>query len=94
VDHTNPLTIPANTHPTGAYLDFQSQFQIHVHRHQIESAWIHPAKTPINNPASDLARHAWVREEQGLRPGGFGIMIAKKLVDEIFTLIRATKFCS
>jgi anti-sigma regulatory factor (Ser/Thr protein kinase) len=37
----------------------------------------------INNPAEDLARHARVREEQGLRPGGFGIMIAKKLVDEL-----------
>ena len=37
----------------------------------------------INNPASDLARHARVREEQGLRPGGFGILIAKKLVDEL-----------
>jgi anti-sigma regulatory factor (Ser/Thr protein kinase)/CheY-like chemotaxis protein len=37
----------------------------------------------INNPASDLARHARIREEQGLRPGGFGILIAKKLVDEV-----------
>jgi anti-sigma regulatory factor (Ser/Thr protein kinase) len=24
-----------------------------------------------------------VREEQGLRPGGFGILLAKKLVDEL-----------
>jgi hypothetical protein len=24
-----------------------------------------------------------VREEQGLRPGGFGVMLAKKLVDEV-----------
>jgi len=37
----------------------------------------------INNPATDLARHARVRLEQGLRPGGFGILIAKKLVDEL-----------
>ena len=37
----------------------------------------------INNPATDLARHVIVREAQGLRPGGFGILIAKKLVDEL-----------
>ena len=37
----------------------------------------------INNPAGDLARHARVREARGLRPGGFGILIAKKLVDEL-----------
>ena len=37
----------------------------------------------INNPANDMARHARVREAQGLRPGGFGILIAKKLVDEL-----------
>jgi len=37
----------------------------------------------INNPASDLTRHVRIREEQGLRPGGFGIMIVKKLVDEV-----------
>jgi anti-sigma regulatory factor (Ser/Thr protein kinase)/ActR/RegA family two-component response regulator len=31
----------------------------------------------------DLFRHVAVREEKGLRPGGFGMLIAKKLVDEL-----------
>lgn len=31
----------------------------------------------------DLLRHATVRDEQGLRPGGFGILLAKNLVDEL-----------
>src|SRR5215469_17658007 len=37
----------------------------------------------INSPADDLISHTLVREEQGLRPGGFGLMMAKKLVDEL-----------
>jgi anti-sigma regulatory factor (Ser/Thr protein kinase)/CheY-like chemotaxis protein len=37
----------------------------------------------INSPAGDLISHTLVREEQGLRPGGFGLMMAKKLVDEL-----------
>ena len=31
----------------------------------------------------ELFRHVAVREEQGLRPGGFGLLIARKLVDEL-----------
>ena len=37
----------------------------------------------INRPADDLLGHLAVREAQGLRPGGFGLLLAKKLVDEI-----------
>jgi anti-sigma regulatory factor (Ser/Thr protein kinase)/CheY-like chemotaxis protein len=37
----------------------------------------------INNPAEDLFHHVAVRETQGLRPGGFGLLLAKKLVDEL-----------
>ena len=37
----------------------------------------------INNPAHDLMSHVRVREAQGLRPGGFGLLLAKKLVDEL-----------
>jgi CheY-like chemotaxis protein/anti-sigma regulatory factor (Ser/Thr protein kinase) len=37
----------------------------------------------INRPADDLLGHVAVREAQGLRPGGFGLLLAKKLVDEI-----------
>jgi anti-sigma regulatory factor (Ser/Thr protein kinase)/CheY-like chemotaxis protein len=31
----------------------------------------------------DLFRHVAVREEKGMRPGGFGLLIARKLVDEL-----------
>ena len=37
----------------------------------------------INNPADDLLNHVAVREARGLRPGGFGLLLAKKLVDEL-----------
>ena len=37
----------------------------------------------INRPAEDLLGHVAVREAQGLRPGGFGILLAKGLVDEL-----------
>ena len=31
----------------------------------------------------DIFRHTAVRQEKGLRPGGFGILLAKKLVDDV-----------
>jgi anti-anti-sigma factor len=37
----------------------------------------------IGSSPEDLLSHMAVREEQGLRPGGFGILLAKKLVDEL-----------
>ena len=37
----------------------------------------------INNPNDDPLRHASVREEKGLRAGGFGIMLTSRLVDEL-----------
>jgi anti-sigma regulatory factor (Ser/Thr protein kinase) len=35
------------------------------------------------NPDNDPLQHARVREEQGIRPGGFGILIARDMVDEM-----------
>jgi CheY-like chemotaxis protein/anti-sigma regulatory factor (Ser/Thr protein kinase) len=35
------------------------------------------------NPEGDPMQHARVREEEGLRPGGFGILIARDMVDEM-----------
>ena len=35
------------------------------------------------NPEGDPLQHARVREGEGLRPGGFGILIARDLVDEM-----------
>jgi len=37
----------------------------------------------VANPAGDPVRHAAVRDEMGLRPGGFGILLAQKLVDQV-----------
>jgi two-component system, OmpR family, response regulator len=35
------------------------------------------------NPENDPLQHARVREDEGIRPGGFGILIARDLVDEM-----------
>jgi len=37
----------------------------------------------INNPNHDPIRHVSVREEKGLRAGGFGILLTSQLVDEL-----------
>jgi anti-sigma regulatory factor (Ser/Thr protein kinase)/FixJ family two-component response regulator len=37
----------------------------------------------IHNPSCEPFRHVLLREEQGLRPGGYGLLIAKHLVDEL-----------
>jgi len=40
--------------------------------------------TAANNPQDDPLRHLKHREAQGIRPGGYGILVAKNLVDELF----------
>ena len=37
----------------------------------------------VSSPPDDPLGHLAVREAQGLRPGGFGLLLAKKLVDEL-----------
>jgi DNA-binding NarL/FixJ family response regulator len=37
----------------------------------------------LNSPPGDPFSHLAVREAQGLRPGGFGLLLAKNLVDEL-----------
>jgi anti-sigma regulatory factor (Ser/Thr protein kinase) len=37
----------------------------------------------ISNPDDDPIRHLAVREEYGLRPGGFGLAMTRSLVDEL-----------
>ncbi len=37
----------------------------------------------VNNPSYDPIRHALFREACGLRPGGYGVLLAKHLVDEL-----------
>ena len=39
--------------------------------------------TALGNPQDDPFKHMAAREAQGKRPGGFGILMAKKLVDEL-----------
>ena len=37
----------------------------------------------IANPQDDPVRHMAYREAQGLRPGGYGVLLVRKLVDEL-----------
>ena len=37
----------------------------------------------VNNPYYDPIRHILFREARGLRPGGYGVLLAKHLVDEL-----------
>jgi len=37
----------------------------------------------ISNPSDDPIRHVPLREAQGMRPGGFGVLLAKQLVDQL-----------
>jgi len=39
--------------------------------------------TAIDNPPDDPFRHMEEREAKGLRPGGFGILMSQKLVDDL-----------
>jgi len=41
------------------------------------------AHAAIANPPGDPARHLEIRAEQGVRPGGFGILLTRNLVDEL-----------
>jgi CheY-like chemotaxis protein len=37
----------------------------------------------VANPSGDPIRHIEYREAQGMRPGGFGVLLAQKLVDQL-----------
>ena len=37
----------------------------------------------VSNPPDDPIRHLVVREQQGIRPGGFGLAMTRSLVDEL-----------
>lgn len=37
----------------------------------------------VNNPPDNPLRHTELRSQLGLRPGGFGIMLAKQVADEL-----------
>ena len=43
-----------------------------------------PSRTPPSPTRPDEpARHLEIRAEQGVRPGGFGILLTRNLVDEL-----------
>jgi anti-sigma regulatory factor (Ser/Thr protein kinase) len=37
----------------------------------------------VSHPPSDMTRHIEIREKSGMRPGGFGILVASGIVDEM-----------
>jgi hypothetical protein len=37
----------------------------------------------ITNPPDDPTKHLALRDALGLRPGGFGVLMARQLVDEL-----------
>jgi len=37
----------------------------------------------LANPPDDPTRHHWYRQAQGLRPGGYGVLLARHAVDEL-----------
>jgi anti-sigma regulatory factor (Ser/Thr protein kinase) len=37
----------------------------------------------VNNPEDDAVKHTLVRESVGMRPGGYGILLAKNFADEL-----------
>jgi anti-sigma regulatory factor (Ser/Thr protein kinase) len=37
----------------------------------------------IANPVDDPVRHLEYRDAQGMRPGGFGVLLAQRLVDQL-----------
>jgi anti-sigma regulatory factor (Ser/Thr protein kinase) len=37
----------------------------------------------VSHPPSDMSRHIEIRERSGMRPGGFGILVASGIVDEL-----------
>ena len=46
-------------------------------------SWESLQHAAVNNPPEDPLRHANFRSQMGLRPGGFGIMLVKKIADEL-----------
>lgn len=46
-------------------------------------SWDRLYHAAVNNPPEDPLRHANFRSQMGLRPGGFGIMLVKKIADEL-----------
>lgn len=55
----------------------------YVHDPGLGFRWETIQHAAISNPVDNPMRHLSVREQQGMRPGGFGILIARGIVDEL-----------
>lgn len=56
---------------------------LYVHDPGVGFRWEALPHSALSNPANDPARHVEVRQQQGMRPGGFGLLVAKGIVDEM-----------
>jgi anti-sigma regulatory factor (Ser/Thr protein kinase) len=45
--------------------------------------WESLSHAAVSNPEGNATRHVEVRDQKGMRPGGFGILIAKGVVNEL-----------
>ena len=55
----------------------------YVHDPGVGFRWESIPHAAVSNPPDAPARHLEIREEQGKRPGGFGILLARGIVDEL-----------
>jgi anti-sigma regulatory factor (Ser/Thr protein kinase) len=55
----------------------------YVHDPGVGFRWEAIPHAAVSNPPDTPTRHAELREQQGMRPGGFGILIARGIVDEL-----------
>jgi anti-sigma regulatory factor (Ser/Thr protein kinase) len=45
--------------------------------------WDEIPNSALSNPPGEMSRHIEIRERTGMRPGGYGILIARGIVDEL-----------
>jgi anti-sigma regulatory factor (Ser/Thr protein kinase) len=56
---------------------------LYVHDPGAGFRWEAIPHSALSNPVNDPAHHVEVREQKGMRPGGFGLLVAKGIVDEM-----------
>ena len=56
---------------------------IHVRDSGIGFDWSAITHSAVNNPPGNPLRHLQLRSKNGMRPGGFGIMLVKQVADEL-----------
>ena len=66
-----------------AYIQTNRSILLHLRDAGPGFSWDSLLHAAVNNPPEDPLRHTNFRSEMGLRPGGFGIMLVKKIADEL-----------